>query len=83
MLVIGLLVGLVGLYGEGARFKTWFARLMLAANAMYTFLDFRASDSAVGTGLYPGQASLLPAFVNLFVTLLFAHLAFSKRARER
>ena len=80
MIVLGLVLVVVGLYAEGARFKQRFARLLLAAGVYYTVLDVRASDSALGTGLYQGAASLAPAVVGVVVTLLFAHVAFCRKA---
>jgi len=74
MIILGLVMILMGLFAEGDRFKVWMSRLLLLANVYYTVLDFRSSDSSLGNGLYQGEASLLPAFMALGVTLLFLQL---------
>ncbi|MEM6273440.1 MAG: hypothetical protein AAF998_28805, partial [Bacteroidota bacterium] len=70
----GLITILMGLLAQGAKLKVWMSRLLLIANAYYMVLDFRSSDSALGNGLYEGEASLLPAFTALGITLLFLQL---------
>jgi hypothetical protein len=82
MIVIGLLTGVVGVFGEGERLKKWAARLLFAAHVFYTYLDFRSSDSILGNGLYRGPASLVPPIICLVVTLVFAHLSFCSGARK-
>lgn len=79
MLVIGLIIGVLGWYAESPALRQAMARLLLAAHLFYTVLDFRASDSLLGNGLYQGPASLIPAFISLFMTVLFAHLSFCKQ----
>jgi hypothetical protein len=82
-IVIGLAVVLLGVYARGARFQLAASRLFLVAHAYYTWLDFRASDSIVGTGLYHGRASLVPAFITLAFTLAFLHLSFCSHTRQQ
>lgn len=77
MLVIGLIVGVLGLYAESTRLKQNMSRLLFVAHIYYRYMDFRASDSIVGTGLYKGPASLIPAFIALGVTLLLLHMSFT------
>ena len=74
MIILGLIIGLVGFLAQGEKLKVWMSRLLLLSNGYYTFLDFRSSDSSVGNGLYEGEASLMPAFVSLGITLLFLQL---------
>ena len=74
MIVLGLIIGVVGLYGKNSQLKKWMARLLLIVHAYYTYLDFRTSDSFVGNGLYKGEGSIIPGLVCLFVTLLFLQL---------
>lgn len=81
MLVIGLIIATLGHYAEGARLQRAMARLLFLAHVYYTWLDFRASDSAVGTGLYQGPASLMPAFIGMGFTLVFAWLSVFAKAR--
>lgn len=80
MLVLGLIIGLLGLYAESPVLRRKMAWLLLGAHVVYTVLDFRASDSPLGHALYHGPASLMPAFISLGITVLFAHLSFCPRA---
>jgi hypothetical protein len=80
-LVIGALTGVIGVYAEGPRFKRAFARAFVLAHVVYTYLDLRSSDSALGDGLYHGPGSLVPVAVCLLVTLLFAHVSLCPAAR--
>jgi hypothetical protein len=73
MIVLGLVIGVVGLFAEGARLRLWFARVLLAAHAYYLFLDTRSSDSALGNGLYQGPGSVTPAVIVLCMLLLLVH----------
>ena len=73
MIVLGLVIGVVGLFAEGTRLRLWFARVLLAAHAYYLYLDTRASDSALGNGLYQGPASVAPAVIVLCMLLLLVH----------
>jgi hypothetical protein len=75
MIVLGLLTGVVGLWGQGVRLQRWFARAMLVAHVYYVLLDVRASDSPLGTGLYQGPASMAPAVIGSVVLLVFAYLS--------
>lgn len=75
MIVLGLLTGVVGQFGTSPALRRWFSRTMLVAHAYYVFLDVRASDSPLGTGLYQGPASIVPAVIGAVVMLLFAHLS--------
>ena len=74
MIVLGLLIGVVGCYATDRQLQKWVARLLLIVHVYYTYLDFRTSDSFLGNGLYKGAGSVIPGFVCLFVTLLFAQL---------
>lgn len=75
MMVLGLVIGVVGWFGQGVALQRWFSRLMLAAHVVYVFLDVRGSDTALGTGLYQGPTSIVPAVIGGCVLLLFAHLS--------
>ena len=74
MVILGLIILFIGIFAQGPKLKIWMSRLLLLANAYYTFLDFRSSDSSLGNGLYEGDASLMPAFIALATTLLFLQL---------
>lgn len=51
---------------------TW---LFLMFHFVYALLDVRASDNPLGTALYQGTSSLLPATVSCMSFLLFLNLA--------
>lgn len=82
MLVLGLMIGVVGYFAEGARIRRAFARITLACVAIFTVLDIHTSDSPLGNGLYAGARSLVPPVIDLVVILLFAHLSFCKISME-
>lgn len=65
MTVIGLMIGVVGWAPGGVRLQRAFSRLMLAAVCVYTFLDLRTADGALGAALYRGTGSLAPVAVDL------------------
>lgn len=74
MTFIGLIIGCVGWFAEGVRMQRAFARLMLAAVAVYTFLDVRTADWALGTALYKGKGSLGPVLVDALALVLWLRL---------
>ena len=74
MTFIGVLVGFVGWFVEGVRAQRAFARMMLGAASFYLFLDSRAADWALGTGLYQGPQSLGPVVVGVVTLLLWLRL---------
>jgi hypothetical protein len=74
MTVIGLILGVVGWFGEGVRFQRAFSRLMLAAQCVYTFLDVRSADWSLGNALYKGPGSLGPVVVGSLAIVLWARL---------
>ena len=82
MLVLGLIIGVVGYYADGARIRRAFARITLACVAIFTVLDIHTSDSPLGNGLYAGARSLVPPVIDLIVILLFAHLSFCKTVSQ-
>jgi hypothetical protein len=82
MIVIGLMTGVVGWFARGVELKRWFVRLMFLTQVYYVVLDVRASDSPLGSGLYEGPASIVPAVIGAFVMLVFAHLSICRTARE-
>jgi hypothetical protein len=74
MTVIGLTIAVIGWFADGERLQRAFARLMLVALCVYTFLDVRAADWALGTGLYEGSGSLGPVVVDALSLLLWLRL---------
>lgn len=75
MMVLGVLIGLLGRYVRDGKPQVIVARVLLLLELHYTYLDIRTSDSALGSGLYRGGASLVPAFVGVLVTLSFLYLS--------
>ena len=51
-----------------------FARLMLAAIIVYTMLDVRTADWALGNALYKGPGSLGPVVVDVLALVLWLRL---------
>ena len=80
MLVLGLIIGVVGHFAEGARTQRAFARIMAAVIPIFTVLDIRTSDSALGSGLYAGPRSLVPPMIDAVVLLLFVHVSLCRSA---
>lgn len=80
MLVLGVIIGAIGWFVEEARARTGFARVMTLAMLVFTTLDLRTSDSALGNHLYAGARTLVPPVIDVVVLLLFAHLAFCQGA---
>lgn len=81
MLVLGVVIGVVGVCGEGERLRRSFVRSMLAAHVVYAYLDVRASDSPLGEGLYRGPGSLVPVVLCLVIAALFIHPSVCREAR--
>lgn len=82
MTVIGLVIGVVGWFAAEARMQRAFARLMLAAICVYTFLDVRTADWPLGNALYKGTGSLGPVIVDALSIVLWLRLNLV-RARPR
>lgn len=61
--------------GIGLKAQQRLSALFATAHALYLWLDIRSSDSAWGTGLYKGEASLIPAIIGFVLTLLWAQLS--------
>ena len=74
MTVIGLIIGVIGWFAEGARFQRAFAVLMLGAQCVYTTLDVRSADWPLGNALYKGGGSLGPVVVGVLAIVLWARL---------
>jgi uncharacterized BrkB/YihY/UPF0761 family membrane protein len=70
-LVLAAVIGVVGWFAREPALKVWFSRLMVGAHLVYAALDFGHSDSALGNGLYRGDASVVPGIVAVVVLLLF------------
>lgn len=82
-IVLGLVIGAIGLTVTDPGARRGVARLLCAVHILYTWLDLRSSDSALGDGLYKGPGSLIPVLVCLLVTVLFAHLSVCRSERAR
>lgn len=75
MMVMGFMVIVTGLFAKDQLLKKWISRTLFLACCVYTFLDFRASDSVLGKALYQGPGSLVPAITSLIFTLAFLNLS--------
>lgn len=78
MMVIGVLIILLGFSVSLKSHQKWISFLLLILTSIYTYLDFRTSDSFLGNSLYKGDESSIPGFIslttNLAFLLLFIHL---------
>ena len=70
MIVIGLLILLIGISVTDPKKQQWITMILILIISVYTYLDFRSSDSALGNGLYKGEASVAPALFSLGVEVL-------------
>ena len=70
MIVIGLLILLIGISVTDPKKQQWITMKLILIIGVYTYLDFRSSDSALGNGLYKGEASVAPALFSLGVEVL-------------
>lgn len=75
MTVLGATVVTLGAFAREERLQKCLTWLFLLCHAVYAFLDVRASDNPLGTALYQGSASLVPAMMSCSMFLLFLHLA--------
>jgi len=82
MMFIGLITIVVGATSRDGRQQRVFARLMLVAVTVYGYLDIRAADWPLGTGLYKGPGSLGPVVVGVVAWLLWGRLAFMRLPRR-
>lgn len=74
MTVLGAMLGVVGWYADDVKLQRPFARLWLAAIAVYTALDVRTADWALGNALYRGSGSLGPVVVDALAVALWLRL---------
>lgn len=75
MTVLGSIVVTLGVMAREVRLQKCLTWLLLLCHSVYAFLDVRASDNPLGTALYQGNASLVPAMMSCSMFLLFLHLA--------
>lgn len=74
MTVLGAMLGVVGWYADDVKLQRPFARLWLVAICVYTALDVRTADWALGNALYRGPGSLGPVAVDALAVLLWLRL---------
>lgn len=74
MAVIGALIFIMGYAVTETQKQKWVALSLSLILAMYTYIDFVHSDSALGNALYKGPSSLAPAVISLLMTLAFIRL---------
>ncbi len=74
MIVLGILIFLLGYAVTEPKKQQVITLLLFFITCVYTYLDFRSSDSALGNGLYQGESSVIPAFIGLFVNVVLLQL---------
>lgn len=79
-LVLGAILTFIGFMAKDESFKLWFPRLLVPLYCLYTYFDWRATDTIFGNALYKGEASAIPAIFSLSFMLIF--LALSLRGRK-
>jgi len=76
--VNGCVLLIVGRFATDLSLQTWLTRILSVLYCVYTYFDFRVSDSVFGNGLYQGSASVIPPLFTLFFTVLILQLNFRK-----
>lgn len=76
--VLGCILTFIGFMATDPKFKTWLPRLLVPLYGIYTYFDFRATDTVFGNALYKGDASVIPALFSLVFMLFFLQLAVKK-----
>ena len=79
-LVIGCILVIAGRYATDLLLQVWLTRVLSVLYCIYTYFDFRVSDSVFGNGLYQGAASVIPPLFTLFFTVLILQLNFRKQS---
>ena len=74
MTVLGILIFLLGYAVTDPKKQQLITLLLFLITSVYTYLDFRSSDSALGNGLYQGESSVVPAFISLLVNMVLLQL---------
>lgn len=76
--VMGFVLLIVGRYATDLSLQIWLTRVLSVLYCVYTYFDFRVSDSVFGNGLYKGGASVIPPLFTLLFTVLILQLNFRK-----
>ena len=75
MTVLGTTLLTLGTLANEQRLQKSLTCIFLMFHFVYAFLDVRSSDNPLGTALYEGNASLIPAIMSSTFFLLFLNLA--------
>lgn len=75
MCFIGIISISIGLLVRDALAQLWLPRIFVFFHSVYAYLDIRASDSALGTGLYQGPMSLVTPVISCLLLATMLHLA--------
>ena len=75
MTVLGTTLLTLGMLANEQRLQKSLTCIFLMFHFVYAFLDVRSSDNPLGTALYEGNASLIPAIMSSTFFLLFLNLA--------
>ncbi len=80
--VLGLLIAMLGFSVTDLSKQKLICLLLFFVTCIYTYLDFKNSDSALGNGLYQGASSVIPAYISLVVNLLLLMTYFLLRKKK-
>ena len=82
MSFIGVTNIALGVTVRDAMAQRWLPRIFVLFHCVYTYLDIRASDSPLGTGLYQGAASLVTPVIGCTLLVAMLHLALRSSAKD-
>jgi hypothetical protein len=74
MFVIGVLLLTIGLSVTDVIKQSRISLLLFVITSVYTYLDFRSSDSVLGNGIYKGESSIIPGVISLAMNIIFLFL---------
>lgn len=75
MTVLGVLIVLMASAINTLKYQRYCSLILFIVNLIYTFLDYRSADWALGNALYKGTSSLAPAIIGSITCLLFLQLS--------
>ncbi len=82
MAFVGVLTIVLGWVTRDRRSQVLVARVFCVANLLWMLRDLSTSDSSLGNHLYRGQATLMPVFIDLTLTVTFGVLSLGRRPSE-
>ena len=82
MSFIGVITIALGLTVRDVVAQLWLPRIFVLFHCVYAYLDIRASDSPLGTGLYQGTASLVTPVISCTLLMAMLHLVGRSLAKD-